>query len=134
MTIPEWFVKDLEVIDTTYFVVPNEEFGYFEIKKRLDIERKDKINGVKVRVKDPTVAVFKSLNEDALLSLRKRKYDGLRYRQDMMAYLKDIKRHNEESRKKAIEIAREQVAEGFIKIFNWGKKKYYLTPARRETT
>ena len=130
MTIPTWFEKELAIIDEAYFVHPNEEYNYYEIKRRMDIERINKTAGIKVRIHDPTVAVFKTLNDEALNSIRYRKWLGLQYRQDNLAYLKDIQRQNREARVKAIEIAREQVAEGMMKIFNWGKKKYYLTPAR----
>lgn len=76
MLIPEWFAKELAIVDDAYYVFPNENYQYFEIKRRMDIDRKDKENGKRVRIKDPTVAVFKSLNDDALLSIRKRKYIG----------------------------------------------------------
>lgn len=123
MTVPTWFTKDLELIDPTYFVFPNEEYQYFEIRKRMDIDRKDKINKKSVHIKDPTVAVFKSLNDDALISLRRRKYIGLKYKQDTLGYLRDIKRQNKEAQQKAIEIAREQMTEGFMRIFS--TKQYY---------
>lgn len=137
MLIPEWFAKELAIVDDAYYVFPNENYQYFEIKRRMDIDRKDKENGKRVRIKDPTVAVFKSLNDDALLSIRKRKYIGLQYRQNMLEYMKDIQRQNREAKAKAIEIAREQIAEGFMRIFQWNRKKYYLTPShefRREET
>lgn len=126
---PKWFVDELQIIDPTYFVVANEDYQYYEIKKKMDIDRVDKENGKHVRVHNPTVAVFHTLNDDALLSIRRRKYIGLQYRQDTMAYLKDIQKQNREAKAKAKQIAREMMAEGYMRIYNLGRKRYYLTPS-----
>lgn len=126
---PKWFLDELEIIDPTYFVVRNEDYQYYEIKRKMDIDRKDKDNGKRVRIHNPTVAVFHTLNDEALLSIRRRKYIGLQYKQDSMAYLKDIQKQNKEAREKAKQIAREQMAEGYMRIYNLGRKKYYLTPS-----
>jgi len=132
MHIPRWFVRELEIIDPTYYVVPNEEYQYYEIKRKIEISRTDRESANHILIYHPTVAVFKTLNEDALLSLRKRKYIGLKFRQNMREYAKSIVRENKEAKKKAIEIARERTAEGLIRIFNWGRKKYYLTAEKNK--
>jgi hypothetical protein len=118
--IPDFFVRDLEIIDPTYFVKYNQLYNYFEIKKEMEVERKDKERGIRVRIKNPTVAVFRSLNEAALNNLRKRKYEGLKYarKHDSDEYLNDIIRSNKEAKKKKEQIALEMVAEGMIKIDN----------------
>ena len=128
MTPQSWFLKELECIDPSYRVVYNEMYRYYEIKKDLDIYRTDKVNGKTVRLKNPTVAVFHVLNDDALESLRRRKRVGLKYHQNSLAYLEDIKRQNNEAKRKAKELAREQQAEGWMRAYNWGKKKYFDTP------
>ena len=128
MTAPSWFVAELEIIDPTYFCLWHEEYRYWEIKKRMDIDRVDKDNGVHVRLKDPTVAVFKLLNDDALLSLRKRKYIGLKYANNPLKYLADIQARNREARAKARHYAQEMQAEGVERIVNWDKRKMFDTP------
>ena len=71
MTAPKWFLKDLEIIDPTYFPFWNEKMGYWEMKKKMDIHyikgRHD------YHVVDPTIGVFKELNNNALDNIRYRK-------------------------------------------------------------
>ena len=128
MTPHAWWKRELACIDPTYRVVYNEMYRYYEIKKELDIYRTDKGNGKTVRLQNPTVAVFHTLDNDALDSLRRRKRVGLKYHTNSLAYLEDIKRQNREAKRKARELAIEQQAEGWMKIENWGKKQYFDAP------
>lgn len=82
--IPTWFERDLALIDPEYFVVYNDHYDYFEIKRKMSFSRKVEIPGsatadgrvlrkdqlLKVAMRNPTVAVFKILNDAALLNLR----------------------------------------------------------------
>lgn len=120
-TIPRWFEKDLAIIDPSYYVFYNDLYDYFEIKRRMDVSRKVAITEEKlrhVRVHNPTVAVFKILNDAALLDLRKRKYIGLKfhraYKDD--AYLDWLVAQNREAKKKKQELAHEMMAEGFMEM------------------
>ena len=128
MTPRTWFLKELACIDPSYSVVYNEAYRYYEIKKGLDIYRTDKQNGKTVRLKNPTVAVFHTLDESALDSLRRRKRVGLKYHTNSLAYLEDIRKQNNEAKRKARELALEQQAEGWMKIHNWGKKRHFEAP------
>lgn len=128
MTPPAWFIRELACIDPSYRVAYNAMYGYYEIKKDLEIYRTDKVNGKTVRLKNPTVAVFHALNDEALASLRARKRIGLKYHTNSLAYLEDIKKQNREAKAKAKELAREQQAEGWMRAYNWGKKKYFDAP------
>ena len=35
MIAPEWFLRELKIIDDTYFPAWNEKAGYWEIKKQM---------------------------------------------------------------------------------------------------
>lgn len=124
MTPPEWFLKELAVIDSSYFLFFNEEYQYWEVKKRMDFNRKIGENvasniQLRARAKNPTVAVFKRLNDDAILEMRKRKYLGLKhnrlYRED--DYINWIIQQNREAKSKKKELADEMVADGAMRWF-----------------
>ena len=122
-TPPAGFLKQLDCIDPTYFVYFNEEYGYWEIKKKMDFDRKidedaARNRQIRARAKDPTVGVFFRLNDDALLDLRKRKYLGLKHhranRED--DYLNWIISQNREAKAKKRQMALEMMAEGMMKM------------------
>jgi hypothetical protein len=125
-TPPAWFVKELAVVDPTYFLYYNEQYSYWEIKKRMDFNRKIDENVAKnrelrARAKNPTVAVFSRLNDDAILDLRKRKYMGLKHhranRED--DYLNWIISQNREAKAKKRQIALEMMAEGAMRAYKY---------------
>jgi len=118
-TVPNWFKKDLKIIDPNYRAIYNPEYDLFEIKNRIEIR---KANVPKWLVFN--LAVFKELNEEALTNLRYRKYLGRKYSKKG-EYLKWIQSMNSEAKLKRRQLALERMAEGFIKIQNFGKKKYF---------
>jgi hypothetical protein len=120
-TVNKCFKRDLKVLDPSYFVRYNSEFQYYEIKKKMDVKRTDKDNGIKVRIKDPTVATFRHLNDSAIQNMNKRKYLGRKYEGDK--YLEWIKNTNKEARAKGKTLAREMVAEGFMEEYKHQRKK-----------
>lgn len=127
MSIPTWFERELKFIDPDYYVFHNPIYGYYEIKKRIEVSRKVDDNGMmkRLRMNNPTLAVFERLNDEALNRLRKRKIEGLKYRGNMMAYMDDIVRQNQEAREKKRQLAAEMVTKGLMKIYNWGKTRQY---------
>ena len=120
MRPPDWFTKDLKIIDPTYYVVFNRKYEYYEIKKQMNIVR----NGELVVVK-PTLAVFHKLNERALDNLRQRKHMGLKYGGDPMKYLNYLNELNKEAKKKKQQFAIETMAEGYMRIHNLERRKIF---------
>lgn len=117
------FKRDLKVLDPSYFVRYNDEYQYYEIKKKMSVKRTDKENGIRVRIKDPTVAIFHHLNDSAIQNMNKRKFLGRKY--DGEKYLKWIKDRNKESKAKGKALAREMVAEGFMEEYKHQRKKTF---------
>lgn len=115
------FKRDLKALDPSYFVRYNHEYQYYEIKKKMSINRTDKDNGVRVRIKDPTVATFRHLNDSAIQNMQKRKFYGRKYEGEK--YLQWIARRNKEARAKGKTLAREMVAEGFMEEYKFQRKK-----------
>ena len=136
MIIPAWFKKELAIIDPRYYPVWNLAWEYWEIKCRLDFSRsienptvikKDEI--IKLSIRNPTVAVFQNLNDDALFQLRKRKHIGLKFHRaydGTKAYIEDVLRRNREAKSKKRELAAELVAEGYMKIYDLEHKKTFV--------
>lgn len=122
-TVNKCFKRDLKVLDPSYFVKYNDEYRYYEIKRKMDVKRTDKENGIKVKIKDPTVAIFHHLNDSAIQNMQKRKFLGRQYDGDK--YLQWIKNRNKEARVKRKIVAQEMQVEGHMRRHNWGKKKIY---------
>lgn len=120
MRPPDWFTKELKIIDDTYYVVFNRKYEYYEIKKEMNVVR----NGELVVVK-PTLAVFHRLNERALDNLRQRKLMGLKYSGDPKKYLNYLNELNKEAKKKKQQLAIETMAHGYMAIHNLGRKKIF---------
>jgi len=120
MRLPKWFERELEIIDSTYYVVFNREYQYYEIKKEMNVIK----DGELVIVK-PTLAVFRRLNDRALENLRERKHTGRKYARDPMLYLKYLNNLNKEAKAKKKELAMEIMAEGYIRIHNLGRRKIF---------
>jgi hypothetical protein len=135
MYVPKWFLRELKIIDPTYFVTWNDEYQYFEIRKKMNMEKivevpgKEILSGeelhglrrpqlLKITMRNPTVAVFKILNDQALIDMRKRKYIGLKFQRnnDPLAYLKWIMAQNKEAKAKKEEIAHEMITDGIMKM------------------
>ena len=120
MRPPRWFLRELEIIDSTYYVVFNKRCRYYEIKKQMNVVKDRRL--VVVR---PTLAVFPRLNDRALNNLRERKYIGRKYARDPKLYLKYINKLNEEAKKKKEDLAIEMMAEGYMKIHNLDRRTIF---------
>jgi len=74
--VPAWFLRDLKVIDPSYFVDWNQHYEYFEIKRKMHQEVKDKHTGKRAVFHDPVVATHFTLTPKAIESMKKRQYLG----------------------------------------------------------
>jgi hypothetical protein len=121
MIAPKWFIKDLEVVDKSYFPAWNEKMGYWEIKKKM--HEYHLFHRFFVEIKDPTIGVFKELNNNALDNIRMRRRLSLKY--PGKSYYKWILDQAKESREKKSQLAVEMATEGMMKILNLGKSKQF---------
>jgi len=120
MRPPRWFEQELKIIDDTYFVVFNQKYEYYEIKKEMNVVKDGRL--VVVR---PTLAVFRRLNDRALNNLRERKYIGRKFAGDSMKYLNYLNSLNVEAKKKKQQFALETMTEGYMRIHNLGRKTIF---------
>lgn len=121
MTAPTWFLKDLEIIDKSFFPVWNEKAGYWEIKKKM--HEYFTYKQLFVEIEDPTIGVYKELSNSALDNLRWRKKLSVQYPGD--SFFKWIMDQAKEAHAKKDQLAVEMATEGFIRIFNQGKSKQF---------
>ena len=121
MIPPKWFLRDLEIIDKSYFPAWNEKAGYWEIKKKM--HEYHLFGGFMMEIKDPTIGVFKELNNNALDNIRQRRKLSLTY--PGKYYFKWILDQAQESKAKKSALAVEMATEGFMRIFNQGKSKQF---------
>lgn len=147
MIAEKWFLKELQMIDSRYFVVWNEMYGYWEIKVRLDCDRKTEtvskeemdVPGViknaqeamRVFAKNPTIAVELRLDDAALNDLRRRKYLRTKYVHNEDE-IRDIAYRNKQAEEKASRLGIELIADGLIKldkIENQRSQTYDMAPA-----
>ena len=124
MYVPEWFKKELKIIDPTYYVFPNEKYNYYEIRK--DFHWYNGNEGTEHRA-SPSLANFKLLNNAALDSLRERKRRGLQFERKYYKdkVLREIERENREIREKNKEEALEMMTEGFMKIDQLERRRMF---------
>lgn len=122
MTVPEWFKKELALIDPLLFAWWNPMYDYWEIKvDTTDIAgRKIEINPekqVQIRNKYPTIDVAHVLDQRVLHDLRKRRFDRLADpSRDGSGFLKFIRERQKEAREKKRKLAMEMIAEGLVKM------------------
>ena len=120
MRPPNWFTKELKIIDDTYYVVFNKRYEYYEIKKEMNVIKDGRLVVVK-----PTLAVFRRLNDRALNNLRERKYTGRKFSADPMKYLSYLNSLNKEAKAKKRELALEMMSHGYMAIHNLGRRKIF---------
>ena len=118
MVVPEWFKKELEVIDPRYFVVYNPDYNYFQVRHRFEYVVVTN-GGLNKREGEAALATYTHLNDSAITDMRRRKQIGLKFQRtyNPNAYLQWIKAMNREAQQKAHRLALEMAAEGFMKIY-----------------
>lgn len=121
MIAPAWFLRDLEIIDKSYFPAWNEKLGLWEIKKKM--HEYHLFKGFFMEIKDPTIGVFKELNNNALDNIRERRRLSVLYPGDK--YFKWVLAQAQQSRQKKNQLAVEMATEGIMKIVNFGKSKQF---------
>lgn len=118
MKAPEWFLKQLKDLGE-YYLVWNEQNLYWEVKHSLTFVRwRDRLGEFQQVTVNPTVAVFKTLNDAAMDELKRRRKvaEEWDYTSDPRRYWEHLKKQERESRRKAKQMGREQMAEGLMKI------------------
>lgn len=134
---PDWFLKELKVIDPTYVVMdPEDHDGYF-ICKDVDISLKAN-DGKTLNIigRDPTtlrargtleILWVPALGGQALDELRKMKLKALELGifenpLDELAYYQKLKR---DAKKKKTELAEDMVVEGLMEMHRLERKKSF---------
>lgn len=116
--IPTFFLRELKIIDPTYYVVYNPEIRTFDIMQDIKelVRRKD---GSYTWAKTSLLlAFFKHPNDQALTELRRRKRLGINLNliEHPRRYETWVKRINAENRAKKSIIGVEMIAEGYRRI------------------
>uniref|UniRef100_A0A6M3IYK0 Uncharacterized protein n=1 Tax=viral metagenome TaxID=1070528 RepID=A0A6M3IYK0_9ZZZZ len=116
MIVSRWFDKELKLIDPLYFAEWNEDMLYWEIKRKMTAFYTDRSGRIEVKVNNPTVGVFKHLNDEALENLRERKWLSRRYPGD--SYITWLFNQAKEAKAKKEQMGLEMAAEGMLRIFS----------------
>ena len=128
MIVPNWFSRELKIIDPLYFVEWNTHYEYWEIKRKMTERYVDVRKGIAIKFVNPTVGVFRYLNDTALNNLRERKYLSRRY--PGTKYVDWLLSQAKDAKEKKRELALEMTTEGFMRIMNYGKSKMFdMKPA-----
>ncbi len=122
MLTPGWFLKELKIIDPTYYVRFNESNGFFEIVKDVSVSVKMKDGGTAHIYGPRIVDAFLELTSAALDNLRRRKAFGrqLNIVDNPMAELEFYAKLQKEANAKMMDEAYTRMAEGFKDIVEIG--------------
>ena len=123
MTPPEWFLRELKLIDPKYFAWWNDAYGYWEIKVKKEFERKvEELSTptmqVVVRAKNPTIDIVNDLDQRCLHALRRRKFmdeQDARVDPNRDPFLDRLIDRNKEAKAKRRKLGHEMIAEGLLK-------------------
>jgi hypothetical protein len=120
-TPPEWFLKEIVMIDPTYYVVYNDEFDYYQVMKEIRVFDVGPDGKMEKQDRTSALATFRYANDRALDDLRRRKKFSLQFNRastedDDNAYLNWIAEQNRENNAKAREYSIEMRAEGYMKM------------------
>jgi len=118
--IPAWFLRDLKTIDPSYFVDWNKHYRYYEIRKKMHQEIRDKKTGKTAVFHNPVVATFFSLVPDSITNMKERKYMG-RVRNGIK-HLNWIISQNKIEKEKRKVINRKLLAEALIDFHKFSGK------------
>jgi len=126
MYVPNFFRRQLKIIDPELFVVKDESLNMYDIWKIVNVELETRFKHIRYKERR-LVASYRYLNDDALANLRYRKWLGNKFEtgKDPRKYLKWLKDQEKEERKKKIAVARDMQAKGWMKIYNTGRRKMF---------
>lgn len=128
---PAWFLKELALIDPEVYLVWNPEFRYWQFMKDLKIIQFANDGRARHIVEAHCRAVETHLDERALAPLRYRRWLGQRYLRDLpegvytAEYLRWIKAEESAAKKKAEELAIDQMTAGFMKMHRLATTRTY---------
>ena len=144
-SVPAWFKRELRVLDPRYFVIYNDDFCYWEVKMKLDFSRKIDLPGsytsdrthhvatpasqLRVRMHNPTVAIFEDLNDRAMLELRQRRQAFLSRSPGQDDEVTEIAKRNKEARAKREEVGQQMVVDGFMEDHKYKRRKTWVMPS-----
>ncbi len=125
MYIPKYFLHELKIIDSTYFVEIDYNKGLYRIVKEVDVVIPSKMNG-SIRIRGPrAVDVFTHLNDAALTHLRYRKWLGRQMNivENPKKELAYLEAQDKAAMAKEKEIGYEMMAEGFFEGYKLSQRK-----------
>ena len=118
--IPDWFERELKVLDDSYFVEYHRNYNYYVIKKKLN-----KLERGYLKETEVWLATFPRLNDRAMANLRYRKWLGRKLEGEPEKYFRYLKNLNKEAKEKAKELGYEMMAEGLMKIHQYERRKIF---------
>jgi len=118
--IPDWFERELKVLDDSYFVEYHRNYNYYVIKKKLN-----KLERGYLQETEVWLATYPRLNDRAMANLRYRKWLGRKLEGEPEKYFRYLKNLNKEAKEKAKELGYEMMAEGLMKIHQYERRKIF---------
>ena len=116
----DWVLRELHEVAPDAYLQYNAALRTWEVMKDLITADQDE-HGVVRKTTVPTVrAVFQELDQRAIDNLRYRRWVGLRLQGNPQAYFRWLMQEHEEAKAKEREIAREMMAEGFMRAWKYG--------------
>lgn len=131
MQIPEFFRKELALIDPTYRIELEAEKGVYRIIKPVSVKFNDKRLNRFLHVHgDRTVDVFTDLNQAALdkLKYRKRLGENMKIVENPMNELKYWRDQEEEAKKKEKDLMIDMIAAGLMKMHKFQTTQTWVMP------
>lgn len=123
-SVPNWFKRELRIIDHRYRVEPNEESQIYRIVMDAEVVIESPFRGA-FRITGPkTVDVFKHLNADALTALRRRKWWGrqLKIVENPRAEWNYLLAQEKAAKAKEMDLAYDMMTEGFKEGYRLDRK------------
>jgi len=132
MLIPEWFEKELKIIDPSYRAEVEENL--VAIVKDVHVKLPLKDGGTAIIHGPRTIDVFEHPSHTALEKLRKKKYEGQRMNivENPLNELRWLRGLEEEAKKKREQLAIDMMAEGLMKMHRLENTKTFVMPGGKD--
>ncbi len=116
--IPNFFLRELKIIDPTYYVVYDPEIRTFDIMQDIKERVRRKDGSYEWTITSLLLDFFNHPNDEALTRLRWRKRLGIRLNliEHPKRHMAWIKRINAENKARKSKLAIDMIAEGYKKI------------------
>lgn len=114
------YLRDFQSVAPDAYLQYNAALRTWEVMKDLVTADQDE-HGVVRKTTVPTVrAVFQEIDQRAIDNLRYRRWVGLRLQGNPQAYFRWLMQEHEEAKAKEKELARDMMAEGFMRAWKYG--------------